>query len=55
MSEENLEIVRRMYDAWQRGDFETALPASIPAWSGLSHRTTPGRGHGMGTTEFKVR
>ena len=25
MSEENIEIVRGVYDAWQRGDFEAAL------------------------------
>jgi ketosteroid isomerase-like protein len=25
MSEENVEIVRGVYDAWQRGDFEAAL------------------------------
>jgi ketosteroid isomerase-like protein len=25
MSEENVEIVRGVYEAWQRGDFEVAL------------------------------
>jgi ketosteroid isomerase-like protein len=30
MSEENVEIVRRMYDAYQRGDNETALAAFHP-------------------------
>ena len=35
MSQENLEIVRRMYDAWKRGDFEAALSYIHPnvEWS----------------------
>jgi ketosteroid isomerase-like protein len=35
MSEENVEIVRRMYDAWNRGDFEAALSYIHPdvEWS----------------------
>jgi ketosteroid isomerase-like protein len=35
MSEENVEIVRRMYDAWQDGDYEAALAYFDPEveWS----------------------
>ena len=35
MSQENVEIVRRMYDAWEQGDFEAALSYFDPdvEWS----------------------
>ena len=35
MSKENVEIVRRMYDAWERGDYESALAYFHPdvEWS----------------------
>jgi hypothetical protein len=35
MSEENVEVVQRMYDAWNRGDYESALSHFDPEveWS----------------------
>jgi ketosteroid isomerase-like protein len=49
MSEENVEIVRRVYDAWERGDVLDALEALHPAvvWEAIEDAPDAGtyRGH----------
>jgi ketosteroid isomerase-like protein len=48
MSQENVEIVRRMYDAWNRRDEEALLALSDPAVEFVNSPTAiePGTRHG---------
>ncbi|MBA2764074.1 MAG: nuclear transport factor 2 family protein [Thermoleophilaceae bacterium] len=42
MSQENVEIVRLMYDAWHRGDFETSLSYFDPEVEWIEPPDNPG-------------
>jgi uncharacterized protein len=48
MSQENVEIVRRMYDAWNRHDLETSLALADPEIEYVNSPTAvePGTRHG---------
>jgi hypothetical protein len=43
MSQENVEIVRRVYDAYLSGDFEAALAMMDLRWNGMA-RSVPKAG-----------
>ena len=42
MSEENVEIVRQLYEAWNRDDIEWELAHTDPDWEFQLHRAIPG-------------
>jgi hypothetical protein len=41
MSREDVEAVKRAWDAWERGDMDALFRFYTPTWSGTRH-TTPG-------------
>jgi ketosteroid isomerase-like protein len=49
MSQENVEVVRRVYDFWNRGDFEAAVKMLDPRvlWHGYSHLPEAGPREGI--------
>ena len=48
MSQETLEVVRRLYELWNRGDVDSATEMLEPGvvWHGYSHLPDPGVRHG---------
>ena len=49
MSQENVEVVRQVYDCWNRGDFEAAVKMLDPRvlWHGYSHLPEAGPREGI--------